>query len=323
MRDIASLFRRLLRLPEPAPAPVIFTPSDDTWRSLPIADALRAWKLDRYADGIADAAKWAIALRPTRAEQASLGIGSSRLGGMPDLPPQHGWPTWRGRSMGFLAQINLQDLAATAPNNPLPSKGMLCFWYDLNVMPWESDENGNGGFLVEYIADASALTTHSLPRDYYWRDGVPLGTQTFAACSLTFCLVHSVPDVMDQFDGQSCVDAADFDQYRSFVDAFRHQSPQQSGHQLLGYPWLIQGSMHEEVAIAAWRQQPENADAPAYLPQQIRTELGSQWRLLAQFNTDEATGFEWGDTGMLYFWIRHDDLEMRRFDRVRSVMECY
>jgi uncharacterized protein YwqG len=31
----------------------------------------------------------------------------------------------------------------------------------------------------------------------------------------------------------------------------------------------------------------------------------------------------WGDLGMLYYWIREEDLAARRFDRVWGISQCY
>jgi uncharacterized protein YwqG len=39
-----------------------------------------------------------------------------------------------------------------------------------------------------------------------------------------------------------------------------------------------------------------------------------QWKLLAQINNDPAADMRWGDFGALYWFIRPDDLERRRFD---------
>jgi len=41
-----------------------------------------------------------------------------------------------------------------------------------------------------------------------------------------------------------------------------------------------------------------------------------RWRLLAQFTSDQLTGMSWGCGGLIYFWIREEDLAARRFDRV-------
>ena len=46
-----------------------------------------------------------------------------------------------------------------------------------------------------------------------------------------------------------------------------------------------------------------------------------QWRLLAQFATDRNTDMCWGDSGLIYFWIREEDLAARCFDRVYGELE--
>ena len=56
-----------------------------------------------------------------RRRLAALPIGGSRFGGLPDLPPNLSWPSWKGKKLPFLAQIDL----ATLPQSPLPSEGWL------------------------------------------------------------------------------------------------------------------------------------------------------------------------------------------------------
>src|SRR5687767_12746277 len=51
---------------------------------------------------------------------ATMPIGASRVGGMPDLPPEIEWPTHEGKKQRLLAQISLADVAAW--NNPLLPK---------------------------------------------------------------------------------------------------------------------------------------------------------------------------------------------------------
>ena len=45
--------------------------------------------------------------------------------------------------------------------------------------------------------------------------------------------------------------------------------------------------------------------------------------LLLQVDSDEAAGMMWGDLGRLYFWIRRDDLDERRFDRCELVFQSH
>lgn len=49
-------------------------------------------------------------------------------------------------------------------------------------------------------------------------------------------------------------------------------------------------------------------------------EMG-RWRLLAQFKSGRPTGMDWGCGGMIYFWIREEDLATRRFDQVYGELE--
>ena len=68
-------------------------------------------------------------------EQPSL--GSSRLGGCPDLPQGRRWPRLDGRPLMFLAQLNLGDLADLATVPGLPTEGLLSVFVDLDP---ESDD---------------------------------------------------------------------------------------------------------------------------------------------------------------------------------------
>ena len=65
-------------------------------------------------------------------------------------------------------------------------------------------------------------------------------------------------------------------------------------HQMLGYPVYIQD---EDMA-----------------PGKI---------LLLQLDTDDDTGWMWGDMGMIYFWIAPQELDARNFDDVRLILECH
>ena len=71
-----------------------------------------------------------IRLSTTAVEEASLKIGISKLGGVPDLPPGVAWPQWKGVPQSFIAQICLEDVQSYDVNKVLPSQGMLWFFYD-------------------------------------------------------------------------------------------------------------------------------------------------------------------------------------------------
>ena len=55
---------------------------------------------------------------------AKLPRGASRLGGLPDLPPDHPWPTYKRKKLPFVAQINLSECSRTV-HAILPKDGHL------------------------------------------------------------------------------------------------------------------------------------------------------------------------------------------------------
>jgi len=49
----------------------------------------------------------------------------------------------------------------------------------------------------------------------------------------------------------------------------------------------------------------------------------ADWQLLLQVDSDEASGWMFGDIGRLYVCIRRQDLAELRFDRCWTVLQCY
>ena len=49
-----------------------------------------------------------------------------------------------------------------------------------------------------------------------------------------------------------------------------------------------------------------------------------RWVLLFQMGTveDDETELMYGDCGLIYFWIRKEDLAARNFDNVRLILQC-
>ena len=72
--------------------------------------------------------------RPEEATQARahrLPIGASRIGGVPDLPANVGWPTFNGKMVPFIAQINIADLPKPA-SALLANDGWLYVFWRMN-----------------------------------------------------------------------------------------------------------------------------------------------------------------------------------------------
>ena len=70
-------------------------------------------------------------------------------------------------------------------------------------------------------------------------------------------------------------------------------------------------------------------DAESYenTPDEVKADIEKHtgdWMLLLQLSTVTKGGFElmFGDCGMLYFYIRKDDLAARKFDKIHFSLQC-
>src|SRR5215467_1105764 len=107
--------------------------------------------LGEWSPRLAAAARPAVILEPGPLEEgADAPIGASRLGGMPDLPPDVSWP-WRpalsGRTvfadhaerpwpLTFVAQIDFAEVHSAGGLEGAPSSGRLLFFCDPILEPW-------------------------------------------------------------------------------------------------------------------------------------------------------------------------------------------
>ena len=104
-----------------------------------------------------------------------LPVGSSRIGGRPDVPSDFVWPTYEGssydatelkrRPLSFLAQINLRDVAVWDEEHLLPTEGILSFFYELETMQWGFDPKDEGSARVFWFPDSETLAPADFPDD--------------------------------------------------------------------------------------------------------------------------------------------------------------
>lgn len=107
-----------------------------------IADKIRDVGLFRVAAELEDLARNAIQLVVT--SDLPTTIGTSRLGGLPDLPDEIEWPTWNDVPLAFIAQINLAEAEPFDLEGCLPKSGMLYFFYEAARQTWGYDPKDSG-----------------------------------------------------------------------------------------------------------------------------------------------------------------------------------
>lgn len=114
---------------------------------------------------------WVRPVARLHAEAASddeLAVGASKFGGAPDLPPDLTWPTSPYGPVGFVAQLDLADLAGTAAAGfyRLPRQGGLVLFA---AHDWE---NGMQPGVVERGEDGSWVPVPDLCHLFFVPPGV-------------------------------------------------------------------------------------------------------------------------------------------------------
>ena len=91
-------------------------------------------------------------------------LGCSKIGGLPDLPPDFSWPESEKYALPFLAQFRLEEVASHDLDSDLPHSGMLSFFYDLNP----------------YYDDASDADSKELCQVFYFENDPNLTRRPFS-----------------------------------------------------------------------------------------------------------------------------------------------
>lgn len=234
------------------------------------------------------------ALLKTRAmSESAMGLGQTKIGGRPDLPQDLKWPKHPGgKSLAFVAQVNLAELRATVRLEDLPEAGMLYFfsaygWYDEEMGPtWPEDEEPTPEWAKVLFAPAAdaALERRKRPSD----------VNGFKSAAVEFLPAISLPHPQEPAMSAIEWSEAEMESYGNLADSFGavcdHTLGRPPKHRLGGYADYEQ-AFYEVVAE-------------------------EHLQLLFQLATDGNTQMQWGDGGYIYFWIKPDDLKRRDFSTI-------
>lgn len=142
---------------------------------------------------------------------------------------------------------------------------------------------------------------YGLPREgtlyfFYDCDEMPWGLEPEE--SAFWRVLYSTAEPVDESSKESTFKRSFFD-FTPFQSTIDNNEEENGGevplHQLFGYPFPVQDG------------EPPDAES----------------RLFLQLDSDDDAGWMWGDCGILYFWMKPEDLTQCRFDRVQLTLECY
>lgn len=236
-----------------------------------------------------------------------------------------------------MAQINLAEAAAAGALPDMPAAGWLVFFYDEENQPWGFDPKDRGGWRVLFFEGEAASLRRMVPpvpvAPEPRRSGLLgrlLGRKpppTHPAAPLDPFVPHAV-----RFEAQTTLpelgeflidDDEDDDRWEALEELQKKLEPEDDNpnHRLGDHPSQIQGDMRLESQLASNGVYCGNSyDSP----RDRALEAGANdWHLLLQIDSDDYTGWMWGDVGRVYFLIRHQDLAARDFDNVWCIPQCY
>jgi uncharacterized protein YwqG len=252
-------------------------------------------------------------VRRRHASAPARGAPSTRLGGAPELAAGVEWPRWKGAPLAFVAQIALRDLAGATLDIDLPSDGLLSFFYDAEQSAWGFDPADEGAFRVLYAPPDAPLRSVEPPRE------LPEGA-TFPAVALSPVPSYSLPTGRRAGELLS-LSNDERDAYWGLLDTLA-QAVGGAMHQIGGHAAPIQEDMELECQLVTHGLY--CGDPSGYQdPRAAALASGAQdWRLVLQVDSDDDAGMMWGDVGMLYFWMREEDMAARGFDRAWMIFQC-
>lgn len=274
--------------------------------------------------------KNSIRLNLSTVSEDQIKIGSSKIGGKPDLPKNQKWFTETNseiikekkflffntkiekeitRPLSFIAQINLSEVSHLNKEQLLPNNGFLYFFYTAEQNAWGFDIKDKNKFKVFYYeGDSSELVRTEYP-DNLSEYG------KFKNCALSFEEDISMPTMDNQI--YNSLDEKEIDYI------FGEIMETELVTKLLGYSDIIQNEMELECELVTngiYCGNPsgfENPKAKELEPN------AKDWQLLFQIDSDDNAQMMWGDCGRLYFWIKTEDLKNKRFENCWTILQCF
>jgi uncharacterized protein (TIGR02996 family) len=156
-------------------------PSDERWSEwadllgFRVMEAIAHYGVPDFKPTALRLARPALRMVQVEADDEDLPVGASKIGGLPDLPADFAWPPGgdchaiynddtggTDRLAGFMAQVNLAEIAQTQAAQVLPKSGLLSFFCFQDI---ENDNPDSIGALAAYFPAVKKLKRTSPPQE--------------------------------------------------------------------------------------------------------------------------------------------------------------
>jgi len=187
---------------------------------------------------------------------------------------------------------------------------MLWFFYDAQQQTFGDNPTDKGCWCVLFREELTGLQRTTPP--------APLPTSSqFKACSIKFANEIT----LSQYPK---LDVANFDwtdeeqkHYETLLSTFPNPEDHAAiHHRLLGNPDTLQDDMRLQCQLVSHGITDDSDPRAAEIAKGAR-----DWLLLLQIDSDEHAGMRWGNAGMLYYWVKRDDLHAQHFDATWLVLQ--
>lgn len=300
---------------------------------------IRSYQLERFEEKILRLAKPAIQMTRVAANDDVLPVGTSKLGGLPDLPQDFQWPYFGTKPLTFIGQFNLSDVSAHDVNGMLPTQGLLYYFFEADEVPWGEPDDRDGGQVI-YLANAGESLVRTPHPTYEGRWGM---IDALPAHSIRFSAELSLPTVFydervdfdldfSDAEGIDSEDDSDKDDGHWYSEHEAYWKMQDAAypepcHHWLGHARRIQYYVEWDCVVRSQQIQMQKVAEPndyRYTDEQrahIRSEM-TKWQFLFQIDSDDSLNVMWGDVGTLYICIPKTSLAERHFEDCWTIMQC-
>lgn len=256
-------------------------------------------------------------------------VGTSRVGGDPDVPPEFEWPMAEDVPLTFVAQINLEEVAGSKHLSELPLGGLLSFFY----APIPPGDSYSHPVRVVHFANTDKLARRASPE----------GVERISEYDADFAEEKLFPSIESHFfyesvlpeepvrafnetlrDGKAGPEPVPFEGLTNFLSSYNDiHDDERPTHRLLGHPDSIQGDPYLDMEIDTREQRWDDWKEGTPEAYQIRKNA-LRWRLLLQIDAQQDGELLLNqDGGFFYFFIPADALAKHDWSQVRGILQCH
>lgn len=267
--------------------------------------------LERIADELVKIARPGIRIHTHPATEEEIPVGSSKMGGLPDLPIGTDWPV-SGVPMAFIGQFNLAEVHPFDQENLLPESGLLSFFYKEDIELDPEDDWQDDWRVLYFDADPMQFVRRQYPAnldEYFY----------FHACKVSFEVALTLPEVdlpPIASIGLTFSERNDLIGHLIYINENLNLfdlnrpvgQPFEMVDQLLGYPIVREpglfASVEYRASLRTGNEVHSRSDNSGHL----------KWCSLLQVKGSDDLGMDWGGSPLQYF-IRNEDLKNRDFSQ--------